>query len=83
MHWWSWQYPVKDAAAETGVSEPTAVQVYAWLRDYGTSQKKMHRTVEYWCKNQIYKTAHQREKVQNVMDVYLQNNYSKKTQATV
>ena len=33
MHWWSRQYPVKDAAEETGVSEPTAIQVYAWLRD--------------------------------------------------
>ena len=33
MHWWSRQYAVKDAAEETGVSEPTAVQVYSWLRD--------------------------------------------------
>ena len=33
MHWWSRQYPVKDAAEEAGVSEPTAIQVYAWLRD--------------------------------------------------
>ena len=33
MHWWSRQYSVKDAAEETGVSEPTAIQIYAWLRD--------------------------------------------------
>lgn len=33
MHWWSRQYPVKDAAEDIGVSEPTAIQVYAWLRD--------------------------------------------------
>ena len=33
MHWWSRQYSVKDAAEEVGVSEPTAIQVYSWLRD--------------------------------------------------
>ena len=33
MHWWSRKYSVKDAAEEVGVSEPTAIQVYAWLRD--------------------------------------------------
>ena len=33
MHWWAKQYPVKDAAAEIGVSLATAIQVYAWMRD--------------------------------------------------
>ena len=33
MHWWSRQYSVKDAAEEAGVSEPTAIQIYARLRD--------------------------------------------------
>ena len=27
MHWWSWQYSVKDAAEEVGVSEPTAIHL--------------------------------------------------------
>ena len=33
MHWWARQYPVKDAAIETGVSLATAIQVYSWMRD--------------------------------------------------
>ena len=33
MHWWFRQYSVKDAAEEVGVSEPTAIQVYSWMRD--------------------------------------------------
>ena len=33
MHWWSRQYPVKDAKGELDVSERVAIQVYSWMRD--------------------------------------------------
>ena len=33
MHWWAKEYPVTNAAEEVEVSNKTAIQVYAWLRD--------------------------------------------------
>ena len=33
MHWWAKEYPVTEAAVEAKVSEPTAIQVYQWLRE--------------------------------------------------
>ena len=33
LHWWSRQYPVKDAAEEVQVSLVSAIQVYAYMRD--------------------------------------------------
>ena len=33
IYWWAKQYPVKDAAMEAEVSEPSAIAIYQWLRE--------------------------------------------------